>query len=203
MYNSVATSLYLAIALALALLDEHSQHVPRSTSDPQRNVYAIPFQQHLFFFFSVLLTLHTHYRAIKLLTLPPTPSFERTLLRKNGTPLHVGTPNLRKLATEPGSAYFHRFYAAAGVCSPTRASIMTGRTHQRDCIEFALSCCELLALVPLPPFACLLPFRIPIVSATLARVVDVCMSQCQHNPAPLPYMHTLPHASHSHIPNPI
>ena len=38
--------------------------------------------------------------------------------------------------------YFHRFYAAAGVCSPTRASIMTGRTHQRDCINFALSCCQ-------------------------------------------------------------
>lgn len=30
------------------------------------------------------------------------------------------TPHLRELATSPGSVYFHRFYAAAGVCSPTR-----------------------------------------------------------------------------------
>ena len=31
-------------------------------------------------------------------------------------------------------------WPAAGVLQPTRASIMTGRTHQRDCINFALSC---------------------------------------------------------------
>ncbi len=61
---------------------------------------------------------------------------------ENSTGYCARTPNLRRLATEPGSAYFHRFYAAAGVCSPTRASIMTGRTHQRDCIDFALSCCQ-------------------------------------------------------------
>ena len=169
---------------------------------------------------------YSQCRAIKILTLQPTPSFQRTLLRKNGTPLYAGTPNLRKLATEPGSAYFHRFYAAAGVCSPTRASIMTGRTHQRDCIEFALSCCELswlwcphppppLRLCPLQPlsftfrlFVLLrlrLPFRIPIVLATLARVVDVCMSQCQRNPAALPYLTCSRNrtASHPHIPNPI
>jgi arylsulfatase A-like enzyme len=60
----------------------------------------------------------------------------------NSTAMCATTPNLRALATSPGSTYFHRFYAAAGVCSPTRASILTGRTHQRDCINFALSCCQ-------------------------------------------------------------
>jgi len=60
----------------------------------------------------------------------------------NSTAMCATTPNLRTLATSPGSTYFHRFYAAAGVCSPTRASILTGRTHQRDCINFALSCCQ-------------------------------------------------------------
>ena len=60
----------------------------------------------------------------------------------NSTAMCATTPNLRSLATSPGSTYFHRFYAAAGVCSPTRASILTGRTHQRDCINFALSCCQ-------------------------------------------------------------
>jgi arylsulfatase A-like enzyme len=58
----------------------------------------------------------------------------------NTTAMCATTPHLRALATSPGSTYFHRFYAAAGVCSPTRASILTGRTHQRDCLNFALSC---------------------------------------------------------------
>jgi arylsulfatase A-like enzyme len=50
------------------------------------------------------------------------------------------TPNLDWLATSPHSALFSRFYAAAGVCSPTRAAYLTGRTNERDCIHFALSC---------------------------------------------------------------
>jgi arylsulfatase A-like enzyme len=38
------------------------------------------------------------------------------------------------------SAYFHRFYAAAAVCSPTRAALLTGRTNKRSCISTALRC---------------------------------------------------------------
>lgn len=61
---------------------------------------------------------------------------------ENSTGMCGLTPNLRKLATSDGSVYFHRFYAAAGVCSPTRASVMTGRTNARDCIDYALACCQ-------------------------------------------------------------
>lgn len=50
------------------------------------------------------------------------------------------TPNMDALVKSPHSAYFHRFYAAAGVCSPTRAAALTGRTNERDCIHFALGC---------------------------------------------------------------
>ena len=50
------------------------------------------------------------------------------------------TPNLDALATGPHSALFSRFYSAAGVCSPTRAAYLTGRTNERDCIVSALSC---------------------------------------------------------------
>ena len=50
------------------------------------------------------------------------------------------TPNLDYLATSQNSAYFHRFYAAAGVCSPTRAALLTGRTNERSCIFNALTC---------------------------------------------------------------
>ena len=50
------------------------------------------------------------------------------------------TPNLDALVLSNNSALFSRFYSAAGVCSPTRAAYLTGRTNERDCIHFALSC---------------------------------------------------------------
>lgn len=50
------------------------------------------------------------------------------------------TPNLDALATSPHSALFHRFYSGAGVCSPTRGTILTGRTNERFCINSALPC---------------------------------------------------------------
>lgn len=56
------------------------------------------------------------------------------------TGLCASTPNIDALATSPHSAIFHRFYSAAGVCSPTRAALLTGRTNQRDCIWSALTC---------------------------------------------------------------
>ena len=50
------------------------------------------------------------------------------------------TPHLDALARDEHTAVFHRFYAAAAVCSPTRAAILTGRTNERDCIYSALPC---------------------------------------------------------------
>eukprot|EP00300_Choanocystis_sp_HF-7_P001302 c11050_g1_i1.p1 GENE.c11050_g1_i1~~c11050_g1_i1.p1 ORF type:complete len:572 (+),score=118.97 c11050_g1_i1:255-1718(+) len=50
------------------------------------------------------------------------------------------TPNLAALATSSHTAFFQKFYAAAAVCSPTRAAILTGRTNDRDCIHDALPC---------------------------------------------------------------
>lgn len=59
---------------------------------------------------------------------------------ENSTALCALTPHMDYLATSPHSVIFHRFYSAAGVCSPTRAAILTGRTNQRDCIWSALTC---------------------------------------------------------------
>ena len=59
-----------------------------------------------------------------------------------GIPMCPHTPHLDSLATSPNTALFNRFYAAAGVCSPTRASLLTGRTNDRDCINFALDCAD-------------------------------------------------------------
>ena len=59
---------------------------------------------------------------------------------ENSTGMCALTPNLDALALSSSSAYFHRFYAAAAVCSPTRAAYLTGRTNQRSCIASALAC---------------------------------------------------------------
>jgi arylsulfatase A-like enzyme len=61
---------------------------------------------------------------------------------ENSTGLCAHMPNLAQLARSQHSAHFHRFYAAASVCSPTRAAILTGRTNNRDCIDGALPCCQ-------------------------------------------------------------
>ena len=50
------------------------------------------------------------------------------------------TPNIDALATGPHAVLFRRFYAGAGVCSPTRSSVLTGRNNYRSCIASALAC---------------------------------------------------------------
>lgn len=50
----------------------------------------------------------------------------------NGSP--ASTPQLHAMAESAGTVWFQRFYSGAPVCSPTRASVLTGRTPSRDCI---------------------------------------------------------------------
>ena len=59
---------------------------------------------------------------------------------ENSTGMCAQTPNLDALALSNSSALFSRFYSAAGVCSPTRAAYLTGRTNERSCIFNALRC---------------------------------------------------------------
>lgn len=44
------------------------------------------------------------------------------------------TPNLNAIAASSNGAVFERFYSSGPVCSPTRATVLTGRTSTRDCI---------------------------------------------------------------------
>ncbi len=72
------------------------------------------------------------------------------------TPNPPRTPNLDAMATGPNSILFHRFYSGSAVCSPTRSSVLTGRTPDRDCIFGAEGCGQKPAWkcddrLPLPP----------------------------------------------------
>ena len=45
-----------------------------------------------------------------------------------------GTPHLEAMSRSPGAVWFERAYSGNPICSPTRASVLTGRTPARTCI---------------------------------------------------------------------
>jgi len=66
------------------------------------------------------------------------------------------TPHIDALATNTETMRFSRWYTASDVCSPTRASILTGRSPERSCINGAEGCGQKPAWscyddMPLPP----------------------------------------------------
>lgn len=73
----------------------------------------------------------------------PPPSFIILLSDDHGwgdlsPPLGISpalTPNLNAIAASPDGAHFPRFYIGGSVCSPSRASILTGRTASRSCVD--------------------------------------------------------------------
>uniref|UniRef100_A0A6U3RMU3 Sulfatase N-terminal domain-containing protein n=1 Tax=Ditylum brightwellii TaxID=49249 RepID=A0A6U3RMU3_9STRA len=59
----------------------------------------------------------------------------------NGT---AQTPNIDKWATKTaGSIVFQDFHSGGTVCSPTRATVLTGRNHFRDCVDFVYGCSDM------------------------------------------------------------
>jgi arylsulfatase A-like enzyme len=45
-----------------------------------------------------------------------------------------GTPHLDAMSRSAGAVWFERAYSGNPICSPTRASVLTGRTPARTCI---------------------------------------------------------------------
>ena len=50
------------------------------------------------------------------------------------------TPHLDALAAGRHTVQFTHFHSGGTVCSPTRATVLTGRNHVRECIDSALGC---------------------------------------------------------------
>ena len=68
----------------------------------------------------------------------------------NGT---AKTPNIDAWAAKKGSIKMQDFHSAGTVCSPTRASVLTGRTPLRDCINGVYGCSDMTECVPHFEFA--------------------------------------------------
>lgn len=52
---------------------------------------------------------------------------------RTGAP--ADTPELEAMSRSPHAVWFHRAYSGNPICSPTRASLLTGRTPARSCIH--------------------------------------------------------------------
>ena len=63
----------------------------------------------------------------------------------NGT---AHAPRLASWLATPGTIKMLDFHSAGTVCSPTRASILTGRNHFRDCVNYVYDCSDMTECVP-------------------------------------------------------
>lgn len=63
----------------------------------------------------------------------------------NGTAL---TPNIDNWAAANGSIRLQDFHSGGTVCSPTRATVLTGRNHFRDCVDSVYGCSDMSTCIP-------------------------------------------------------
>ena len=68
----------------------------------------------------------------------------------NGT---ANTPRMDEWRTRAGSILMQDSHSSGTVCSPTRASVLTGRTPLRDCINGVYGCSDMTECVPNFEFA--------------------------------------------------
>lgn len=58
----------------------------------------------------------------------------------NGT---AKTPNIDSWSRSDGSVLLQDFHSGGTVCSPTRATVLTGRHHFRDCVDYVYGCSDM------------------------------------------------------------
>ena len=63
----------------------------------------------------------------------------------NGT---AHTPNIDTWAKRPGTMLMQDLHSGGTVCSPTRATVLTGRNHFRDCVDYVYGCSDMTSCVP-------------------------------------------------------
>jgi arylsulfatase A-like enzyme len=63
----------------------------------------------------------------------------------NGTAV---TPRLTEWISRKGTVLFQDFHTGGTVCSPTRATVLTGRNHFRDCVNYVYDCSDMTQCVP-------------------------------------------------------
>ena len=68
----------------------------------------------------------------------------------NGTAL---SPRIREWVNSAGTVLLQDFHSGGTVCSPTRATVLTGRNHFRDCVNYVYDCSDMTQCVPDMNFA--------------------------------------------------
>jgi hypothetical protein len=107
----------------------------------------------------------------------------------NSTPVvRPRTPELDEMSSSPHTIVFTRFYAGSAVCSPTRASVLTGRTSERECIYGAGECDRAA------PSCAAVPIVLHLSEATFVRRLraSTSMALCRSLSAPADDLHAGP-----------
>lgn len=63
----------------------------------------------------------------------------------NGT---AASPRISEWIKADGSITMQDFHTGGTVCSPTRATVLTGRNHFRDCVNYVYGCSDMTECVP-------------------------------------------------------
>jgi arylsulfatase A-like enzyme len=63
----------------------------------------------------------------------------------NGTAL---SPRIKEWLQQDGTIKMQDFHSGGTVCSPTRATVLTGRNHFRDCVNYVYGCSDMTECVP-------------------------------------------------------
>ena len=68
----------------------------------------------------------------------------------NGT---AASPRISEWVKQDGTITLQDFHTGGTVCSPTRATVLTGRNHFRDCVDYVYGCSDMTECVPSFNFA--------------------------------------------------